>query len=84
MAGEGLGLALTRRLIDEALKRDITVFTGVLLPENTRMLNLLRDLGLPERLRYEDGIEYVEIELSIAEERMTRSPCYRVVRRECR
>ena len=64
MAGEGLGLALTRRLIDEALKRDITVFTGVLLPENTRMLNLLRDLGLPERLRYEDGIEYVEIELS--------------------
>jgi hypothetical protein len=36
----------------------------VLLPENTRMLNLLRDLGLPERMRYEDGIEYVEIELS--------------------
>jgi GNAT superfamily N-acetyltransferase len=62
--GRGLGLALTRRLIDEALKRDIRVFTGVLLPENTRMLNLLRDLGLPERLRYEDGIEYVEIELS--------------------
>jgi hypothetical protein len=28
------------------------------------MLNLLRDLGLPERLRYEDGIEYVEIDLS--------------------
>jgi RimJ/RimL family protein N-acetyltransferase len=62
--GRGLGLALTRRLIDVALKRDIRVFTGVLLPENTRMLNLLRDLGLPERLRYEDGIEYVEIELS--------------------
>jgi len=34
------------------------------LPENTRMLSLLRDLGLPERLRYEDGIEYVEIDLS--------------------
>jgi GNAT superfamily N-acetyltransferase len=62
--GRGLGLALTRRLIDVALKRDIRVFTGVLLPENTRMLNLLRDLGLPERLRFEDGIEYVEIELS--------------------
>jgi RimJ/RimL family protein N-acetyltransferase len=61
--GRGLGLALTRRLIDAALKRDIRVFTGVLLPENTRMLNLLRDLGLPERMRYEDGIEYVEIEL---------------------
>jgi GNAT superfamily N-acetyltransferase len=62
--GRGLGLALTRRLIDAALKRDIRVSTGVLLPENTRMLNLLRDLGLPERMRYEDGIEYVEIELS--------------------
>ena len=62
--GRGLGLALTRRLIDAALKRDIRIFTGVLLPENTRMLNLLRDLGLPERMRYEDGIEYVEIELS--------------------
>jgi RimJ/RimL family protein N-acetyltransferase len=62
--GRGLGLALTRRLIDAALKRDIRVFTGVLLPENTRMLNLLRDLGLPERMRYEDGIEYVEIEMA--------------------
>jgi GNAT superfamily N-acetyltransferase len=62
--GRGLGLALTRRLIEAALKRDVRVFTGVLLPENARMLNLLRDLGLPERLRYEDGVEFVEIELS--------------------
>jgi hypothetical protein len=28
------------------------------------MLHLLRDLGLPERLRYEDGTDYVEIDLS--------------------
>jgi GNAT superfamily N-acetyltransferase len=62
--GRGLGLALTRCLIEAALKRGIRVFTGVVLFENRRMLNLLRDLGLPERLRYEDGIEYVEIELS--------------------
>jgi hypothetical protein len=55
---------LTRRLIEAALKRDIRVFTGVLLPENARMLNLLRDLNLPERLRYEDGIKHVEIDLS--------------------
>jgi hypothetical protein len=59
----GLGLALTRRLIESALKRGIRVLTGVVLFENRRMLNLLRDLGLPERLRYEEGIEYVEIEL---------------------
>jgi hypothetical protein len=38
--------------------------TGVVLFENKRMLNLLRDLGLPEKLRYEEGIEYVEIELA--------------------
>ena len=62
--GRGLGLALTRRLIEAALKRDIRVFTAVVSPENTRMLHLLRDLGLPERLRYEDGLEYVEIELA--------------------
>jgi GNAT superfamily N-acetyltransferase len=62
--GRGLGLALTRCLIEAALKRGIRVFTGVLLPENKRMLNLLRDLNLPERLHYENGIEYVEIELT--------------------
>ena len=38
--------------------------TGVVLFENKRMLHLLRDLGLPEKLRYQDGIEYVEIELA--------------------
>jgi hypothetical protein len=32
------------------------------LAENARMLNLLRDLNLPERLRYDRGVEYVEIE----------------------
>src|SRR3712207_7803681 len=66
--GKGLGLALTRHLIEAALRRGIRVFTGIVLPENARMLNLLRDLKLPERLRYEDGAEYVEIELSPREE----------------
>jgi hypothetical protein len=32
--------------------------------ENKGMLNLLRDLGLPEKLRYEEGMEHVEIELA--------------------
>ena len=61
--GKGLGLALTRRLIECALKRGVTVFTGVVLFENKRMLNLLRDLGLPEKLRYEEGIEHIAIQL---------------------
>jgi L-amino acid N-acyltransferase YncA len=62
--GRGLGLALTRRLIEAALKRGVRTFTAIVLPQNTSMLHLLRDLGLPERLRYEDGNDYVEIELS--------------------
>ena len=61
--GRGLGLALTRALIAASLRRNVRVFTGMVLPENTRMLNLLRDMKLPERLRYEDGVELVEIEL---------------------
>src|SRR5215218_9254628 len=63
--GRGLGLALTRRLIGAAQKRDVRTFTAFVLPKNTRMLHLLRGLGLPERLRYEeDGTDYVEIVLS--------------------
>jgi ribosomal protein S18 acetylase RimI-like enzyme len=62
--GRGLGLALTRHLIEAALKRGIRTFSAIVLPENARMLHLLRGLGLPERLRYEDGTDYVEIDLS--------------------
>ena len=63
MAGEGLGLALTRRLIDEALKRYHGLYWSVITREH-KDAQFTQDLGLPERLRYEDGIEYVEIELS--------------------
>jgi GNAT superfamily N-acetyltransferase len=64
--GKGLGMALTRRLIEAALKRGVRTFTAIVLPQNRGMLHLFRDLGLPERLRYdyEDGTDYVEIDLS--------------------
>ena len=63
--GRGLGLALTRRLIGAAQKRDVRVFTAFVLPQNRGMLHLLRGLGLPERLRYEeDGTDYIELDLS--------------------
>jgi RimJ/RimL family protein N-acetyltransferase len=62
--GRGLGLALTRRLIEAALKRDVRSFSAFVHPENTRMFRLFRALGLPERLRYEDDdTDYVEIDL---------------------
>ncbi len=62
--GRGLGLALTRRLIEATKKRDVRVFTAFVLPQNRGMLHLLRGLGLPERLRYDDGTDYIEIDLS--------------------
>jgi RimJ/RimL family protein N-acetyltransferase len=62
--GHGLGLALTRRLIEAARRRGIRTFSALVLPENLRMLNLLRDLGLPERIYHEDGVECVEVALA--------------------
>jgi GNAT superfamily N-acetyltransferase len=63
--GRGLGMALTKRLIEAALKRDLRTFTAIVLPQNRKMLHLFGDLGLPERVRYdyEDGTDYVEIDL---------------------
>jgi hypothetical protein len=63
VAREGAGTGFDPPPDRAALRRGIRVFTGVVLPENARMLNLLRDLDLPERLRYEDGGEYVKLEL---------------------
>ena len=64
--GRGLGMALSRRLIEAALKRGVRTLVGIVLPQNRKMLHLFRDLGLPERLRYDydDGTDYVEIDLT--------------------
>jgi RimJ/RimL family protein N-acetyltransferase len=59
--GKGLGLALTRQLIDSARRRGICSLYALVLFENARMLNLLRDLGLPERITMEQELERVEI-----------------------
>ena len=68
--GRGLGMALTRRLIGAALKRNVRTFTAIVLPQNRKMLHLFRDLGLPERVRYDydDSADYVEIDLSPPQE----------------
>src|SRR5919112_229136 len=68
--GRGLGMALTRRLIEAALKKGVRTFTAIVLPQNRKMLHLFRDLGLPERVRYdhEDSADYVEIDLSPPQE----------------
>lgn len=59
--GRGLGLALTKQLIESARRRGVRAFYALVLFENARMLNLLRDLNLPERIEWEHDVERVEI-----------------------
>ncbi len=61
--GRGLGIGLTRRLIEAARKRGIERLQALVLRENRGMLGLLRSLELPERKRRENGLEHIEIDL---------------------
>jgi RimJ/RimL family protein N-acetyltransferase len=61
--GRGVGLSMTRQLIDEARDRGIRALYGLVMPENQGMLKLLRSLDLPERESRSEGIKYVEVEL---------------------
>ena len=61
--GRGLGAGLTRRLIGAARERGLRRLYALVLPENRSMLHLLRSLDLPERIRWENGAEHVEISL---------------------
>jgi len=61
--GRGLGVGLTRRLIEAARENGIGHLHAMVLRENTVMLNLLRSLNLPERKHWEDGTEHIQIDL---------------------
>ena len=61
--GRGLGIGLTRRLIEAARERGIKRLHALVLRENRRMLGLLRSLEFPERRRWENGLEHIEIDL---------------------
>ena len=63
MQGRGLGIGLTRRLIEAARNRGIEHLYALVLPENRGMLHLLRSLDLPERVRWEGGLEHIDIDL---------------------
>ena len=69
--GQGIGAALTHRLIDEARGNEVGSFYAPVKGENKRMLNVLRHLDLPERERVEDGEKMVEIGLSFEESQRT-------------
>jgi GNAT superfamily N-acetyltransferase len=61
--GLGLGLGLTRALIEAARKRGVRDLEALVLPENRGMIGLLRSLDLPERERWEDGVRRFSIGL---------------------
>ncbi len=61
--GRGLGIALTRHLIEVARDNGLKRLHALVMRENAGMLRLLRSLDLPERKRWQDGAEHVEIDL---------------------
>jgi RimJ/RimL family protein N-acetyltransferase len=63
MQGYGLGLSLTRSLIEAARERGVRCLHALVLPENRGMLHLLRSLDLPETQSREDGTRRIDIDL---------------------
>ncbi len=61
--GYGLGHSLTYALIEAARERDVRSFDAMVLPENRGMLQVLRDLGLPESERREENIKLISVGL---------------------
>src|ERR687897_2213468 len=61
--GKGLGIGLTRHLVDAARERGIRHLHALVMRENRPMLSLLRSLDFPERKRWENGVEHIEIDL---------------------
>lgn len=61
--GRGLGIRLTRHLIEAARENGIGYLYALVVRENVSMLRLLRHLDFPERKSWQDGAERVEIEL---------------------
>jgi hypothetical protein len=59
-----IGIDLTRRLIAVAWEQGVRYFYAMVMGKNTRMLELLRRLDLPEQEHQEEGIKHVEVELS--------------------
>jgi L-amino acid N-acyltransferase YncA len=61
--GRGLGLRLTYWLIEAARQQGIRTLCALILPENGRIRQLFRRLGLPLREWWEEGVEHVDIDL---------------------
>jgi RimJ/RimL family protein N-acetyltransferase len=62
--GHGVGIELTRRLVDMACANEVRAFYAMVMGENKRMLELLRHLDLPEQEYEQEGTKHVEVELA--------------------
>lgn len=62
LQGRGLGVGLTRALIEAARERGVQSFDALVASENRGMIRLLRSLGLPERERREKSSKRVEVD----------------------
>jgi acyl-CoA synthetase (NDP forming)/GNAT superfamily N-acetyltransferase len=56
MHHRGIGTLLLEHLVSYARSREITAFIGLTLPENTAMLKVFADAGLPVHHRTTDGV----------------------------
>lgn len=61
--GRGLGVGLTRHLIEAARDNGLKRLYALVMRENSGMLHLLQSLDLPERKRWEDGAEHIDIDI---------------------
>jgi RimJ/RimL family protein N-acetyltransferase len=62
--GHGVGMDLTRRLVDVACAKGVRAFYAMVMGKNKRMLELLRHLDLPEQEYEQEGTKHVEVELA--------------------
>ena len=62
--GHGMGIDLTRRLVDVACAKGVRYFYAMVMGKNKRMLELLRHLDLPEQEHQQEGVKHVEVELA--------------------
>jgi RimJ/RimL family protein N-acetyltransferase len=61
--GRGVGIGLTRLLIQYARQNGVRCLYALVLPGNVRMIRLLNALGLPTTTRFVDGADRVEVTL---------------------
>ncbi len=70
--GRGLGTLLLGQLAEAAARNGIDTFEAIVMSENTRMLELLRESGFPIQTRYEWGTVNVTFPTSLTPEALAR------------